>query len=144
MKQFFYSLLFWVLFISCQQQVSPEAISKINGYWEIQKVELPDGKEKEYKINETVDYFEWNGNKGFRKKVKPQLDGTFLTNNESEAKLFLNDCFHTPLARHYSAAFIPIEIRTHFEYIERFQLMRLSLDFLRKVEAFLILFCPGI
>ena len=85
MKQFFYSLLFLVLFISCQQQVSPEAISKINGYWEIQKVELPDGKEKEYKINETVDYFEWNENKGFRKKVKPQLDGTFLTNNESEA-----------------------------------------------------------
>lgn len=84
MKQFIYSLLFLVLFISCQQQVSPEAISKINGYWEIQKVELPDGKEKEYKINETVDYFEWNGNKGFRKKVKPQLDGTFLTNNEAE------------------------------------------------------------
>lgn len=84
MKQFFYSLLFLVLFISCQQQVSPEAISKVNGYWEIQMVELPDGKEKEYKINETVDYFEWNGNKGFRKKVKPQLDGTFLTNNEAE------------------------------------------------------------
>ena len=84
MKQFFYSLLFLVLFISCQQQVSPEAISKINGYWEIQMVELPDGKEKEYKINETVDYFEWNENKGFRKKVKPQLDGTFLTNNEAE------------------------------------------------------------
>lgn len=84
MKQFFYSLLFLVLFISCQQQVSPEAISKINGYWEIQMVELPDGKEKEYKINETVDYFEWNGNKGFRKKVKPQFDGTFLTNNEAE------------------------------------------------------------
>ena len=84
MKQFFYSLLFLVLFISCQQQVSPEAISKINGYWEIQMVELPDGKEKEYKINETVDYFEWNENKGFRKKVKPQLDGTFITNNEAE------------------------------------------------------------
>lgn len=84
MKQFFYFLLFLVVFISCQQQVAPESISKINGYWEIQKVELPDGQEKEYKINETIDYFEWNGNKGFRKKVKPQFDGTFLTNNEAE------------------------------------------------------------
>lgn len=85
MKKFIYSLLLSVVLVSCQEKVSPESLSKINGYWEIQKVELPDGQEKEYKINETVDYFEWNGNKGFRKKVKPQFDGTFLTNNESEA-----------------------------------------------------------
>lgn len=84
MKQFFYSLLFLVVFISCQQQVSSDSIAKINGYWEIQKVEFADGKEKEYTVNETVDYFEWNQNKGFRKKVKPQFDGTFLTNNEAE------------------------------------------------------------
>lgn len=90
MKQFFYSILFLVLFVSCQKQVSPESISKINGYWEIQKVELPDGQEKEYKINETVDYFQWNGNKGFRKKVKPQFDGTFLTNDEAE-EIYISD-----------------------------------------------------
>ena len=85
MKQFFYSLLFLIVLISCQQQVSPESISKINGYWEIKKVELPDGQEKEYKINETVDYFEWKENTGFRKKVTPQFDGSFLTNDEMEA-----------------------------------------------------------
>ncbi len=84
MKQLFYSLLFSVVLISCQEKVSPDSISKINGYWEIQKVQLPDGQEKEYKINETIDYIEWNNKTGFRKKVKPQFDGKFLINDELE------------------------------------------------------------
>jgi hypothetical protein len=85
MKPFFYSLLFLVVLISCQEKVTPDSISKINGYWEIQKVQLPDGQEKDYNINETVDYIEWNGKTGFRKKVKPQFDGKFLTNDELES-----------------------------------------------------------
>lgn len=85
MKQLIYSILFLVALISCQEKIAPESLSKINGYWEIQKVELPDGQEKEYKINATVDYFEWKNATGFRKKVTPQFDGTFLTNNEAEA-----------------------------------------------------------
>ena len=84
MKHFFYSLLFLVFFISCQEKVSQESLSKINGYWEIDKVEFPDGLKKEYKINETIDYFEWNESVGFRKKVTPQFDGTFLVNEELE------------------------------------------------------------
>lgn len=84
MKQLFYSLLFSIVLISCQEKFSPDSISKINGYWEIQKVQLPDGQEKEYKINETVDYIEWNNKTGFRKKVKPQFDGKYLTNDELE------------------------------------------------------------
>lgn len=84
MKQLFYSLLFLFGLISCQEKVSPDSISKINGYWEIQKVQLPNGQEKEYTINETVDYLEWNGKTGFRKKVKPQFDGKYLTNDELE------------------------------------------------------------
>jgi hypothetical protein len=84
MKQLFYSLIFSVILISCQEKVSPDSISKINGYWEIQKVQLPDGKEKEYTINETIDYIEWNNKTGFRKKVKPQFDGKYLTNDELE------------------------------------------------------------
>lgn len=85
MKPFYYFLLFSVALISCQEKVSPDSISKINGYWEIQKVQLPDGQEKEYNINETVDYIEWNGKTGFRKKVKPQFDGKYLTNDELES-----------------------------------------------------------
>lgn len=84
MKSLLFYLLFFVVFISCQEKVSPESISKINGYWEIQKVQMLDGQKKEYSINETIDYIEWNGKTGFRKKVKPQLDGKYLINNESE------------------------------------------------------------
>lgn len=84
MKHFFYSILISIFFISCKEKVSPESISKINGYWEIQKVELPNGQMKEYKINETIDFFEWKESVGFRKKVTPQFNGTFLINDELE------------------------------------------------------------
>jgi hypothetical protein len=79
-----YTLLFLLILASCHPKVSKEDISKINGYWEIEKVVLPDGNEKEYPINETFDYFQVKGDKGFRKKVTPQLNGTFLVDNQSE------------------------------------------------------------
>jgi len=73
-----------LLFIACRKNVKPEDISKINGYWEIENVNLPDGNERNYKINETIDYFEIKNDSGFRKKVMPQFDGKYLVNDESE------------------------------------------------------------
>lgn len=70
--------------LSCKQNITDADISNLNGYWEIEKVELPDGDKKEYKVNETIDFFKIDGNKGFRKKVMPQLDGTYLTNDIQE------------------------------------------------------------
>lgn len=78
------TIFFILLLIACNKKVNPSDITKINGYWEIEKVILPDGTEKKYTINETFDYFKVNNNKGFRKKVTPQLDGTFLVNDDSE------------------------------------------------------------
>ena len=80
------TLLFIVFFFftACKEKIKPEDISKINGYWEIEKVNLPDGNEKNYKINETIDYFEVKNDSGFRKKVTPQFDGKYLVNNEYE------------------------------------------------------------
>jgi len=72
------------LALSCKQKITDADISNLNGYWEIEKVELPDGDKKEYKVNETIDFFKIEENKGFRKKVMPQLDGTFLTNDIQE------------------------------------------------------------
>lgn len=72
------------ILISCKQNITSMDIAKINGYWEIQKVELPDGEDKDYKVNPTIDYFEVKNNKGFRQKVMPQFDGTYLTNNLKE------------------------------------------------------------
>lgn len=70
--------------MSCQEKVKSEDVAKINGYWEIEKVNLPDGNEKNYKINETIDYFEVKNDSGFRKKVTPQFDGKYLVNDEYE------------------------------------------------------------
>ena len=76
--------MFSLLLAACQQPLKPSDLSKINGYWEIEQVILPDGNRKEYKINETVDYFVIKNDSGFRKKVKPQFDGKYLVNDESE------------------------------------------------------------
>ncbi len=79
------SILFLAfLFVACQQKVKPEDISKINGYWEVEKVVFDSIKDKEYVMNEVYDYFEIKNNKGIRKKVMPQLDGTFVVNDTYE------------------------------------------------------------
>lgn len=71
-----------VLFLAaCNSKPSEESLNEINGYWEISKVETPEGNEKEYKINEWVDYYDLKDKKGIRKKLKVQIDGTYLANN---------------------------------------------------------------
>ena len=77
-------LLIAFLFVACKQKIKPEDISKINGYWEVEKVVFDSEKDKEYGMNEVFDYFEIKNNKGIRKKVMPQLDGTFLVNDAFE------------------------------------------------------------
>lgn len=85
MKNAFRILFLSFLFSSCQQKIKPEDISKINGYWEIEKVVFDQGEDKKYGINESYDYFQIDkNNKGFRKKVMPQLDGTFIVNDTYE------------------------------------------------------------
>lgn len=75
-------VLGFVIFLafSCTSKVTKEDISKLNGYWEIKQVKMATGDTKDYKVNETIDYFEVKNNKGFRQKVMPQLNGKFLTN----------------------------------------------------------------
>jgi hypothetical protein len=81
MKNTFRILLLSLFFVGCQQKIQPSDISKINGYWEIEKVVFDEGDDKEYGINESFDYFKIANNKGIRKKVMPQLDGTFLVDS---------------------------------------------------------------
>jgi len=77
-------LMMFVLLTACKQTITDKDIAKINGYWEINMVKLSNGEKKDYKVNETIDYFEVKNNKGFRQKVMPQLDGTYLTNGIKE------------------------------------------------------------
>ncbi|WP_274474353.1 hypothetical protein [Mangrovimonas aestuarii] len=78
------SFLLLVLMLSCSN--SPETtVKQLNGYWEIEKVTLADGSVREYKFNQTIDYFNIsNSLTGFRIKLKPNFSGTFETSNNKE------------------------------------------------------------
>lgn len=77
-------ILFIFTLISCHSDVKSEDLKKLNGYWEIKEVTLADGKTKDYKVNETIDYFSIKNTIGFRQKVMPQFDGKFKTNDIKE------------------------------------------------------------
>ncbi|BCY28555.1 hypothetical protein [Flavobacterium okayamense] len=82
--RYFISFLLLIL-VSCQKNIVKKDINLINGYWEIVKVEFPNGQEKVYKFSESVDFFKLNDSlKGYRKKLVPQFDGKFLTNEVNE------------------------------------------------------------
>ena len=83
MRSLIFPILF-VLFLGCGTSVQIEDIAHLNGYWEISEVEFPNGQTKEYAISTTIDYMELNGMKGFRKKVQPQLDGSYQTSDDAE------------------------------------------------------------
>jgi hypothetical protein len=94
MKKTVKILVLSLLFVGCQQKIKPTEIAKINGYWEIEKVVFDKGEDKDYRMNENFDYFQIDSNnKGFRKKVMPQLNGTFLVNDtyENVVVRFAND-----------------------------------------------------
>lgn len=116
MKNFIGFVLVSLFFVSCQQEIKPEDIAKITGYWEIEKVVFEDGEDKNYTVNESYDYFEiGKNNTGFRKKVMPQLDGSFIVNDTQESlevrfdndKVFLD--YNTPYAK-WSEQLIAISV----------------------------------
>lgn len=85
MKQIVKILLVCLVFLSCKKDIKQDELNLLNGYWEIEKVVFDDGDDKLYTINESYDYFQINKeNQGFRKKVTPQLNGTFLVNDTYE------------------------------------------------------------
>lgn len=78
-----FSCLFLFL-LSCKQENTEQQIEYLNGYWEIEEVTLPGGETKSYSINMLVDFIELRDGKGFRKKVAPQLDGSFQITEDAE------------------------------------------------------------
>lgn len=89
-KVLFVSVLFLV--VSCGKEYTAEDLKVINGYWEIEKVQMPDGEEKDYTINASVDYYEVNDKgEGLRQKVMPQLTGEYLTNEIAEKLTIVNE-----------------------------------------------------
>lgn len=89
--------------LSCKK--NPETyIKHLNGYWEIEKVILATGEEHSYNYNELIDYLSVSDSlKGFRKKVKPLLNGTFETSKDAEQ--FILKIEHDSLNIYYKTDF---------------------------------------
>jgi hypothetical protein len=73
-----------LLLMGCQSKKELE-MELLSGYWEIDRVEWSDRRQKSYGVNSVVDYFhlDSNGNEGYRKKVQPQLSGGFITSDDA-------------------------------------------------------------
>lgn len=96
MKNYFYLLIIVTALISCTSKPKKEDIAKLNGYWEIEKVAFPDGNKKEYQANEFIDLISLKNNSGFRQKVAPQLDGSYLKGTLQDKIKVVDsaDCFY--------------------------------------------------
>ena len=84
MKRIILLVIISVTLISCSQQIDQKDLHNLNGYWEIEKVVMADGTDKAYKISETIDHFEIKKDTGFRRKVKPQFDGSYIASPQAE------------------------------------------------------------
>lgn len=84
MKKLFFLLIIITVF-SCSKTDPNTFIKHVSGYWEIEEVTLSDGIKRDYTYNETIDYIELTDSlTGFRKKMKPNLFGTFETSKSLE------------------------------------------------------------
>lgn len=70
--------------VSCSKQDPQEQLKYLNGYWEIKTVQQPNKKEKHYSFNESIDYINLRDSTGFRTKLKPRLDGSYIKTGDSE------------------------------------------------------------
>ncbi len=77
-------LVLLLIFTACNSKDPATLVQYLDGYWEITKVERDGQIIKEYRFNENIDFFEIENMEGIRKKVKPQLDGTFLVTDDFE------------------------------------------------------------
>ena len=85
MHRFLLLVILTLCCVSCQKNNPQDQIQYLNGYWEIKKVILPNGSQKDYKFSQNIDFIEITNSTGIRKKVQPRLDGSFIVNNDSES-----------------------------------------------------------
>ena len=76
-----------IILLSCNKQDPKEQIQFLEGYWEIDKVEISPDSTITYRMSENIDYFELSDSSkssGQRTKLRPQMDSTFKTTNSAE------------------------------------------------------------
>lgn len=72
------------MLLGCNRQTQEEKIANLNGYWQIHQADRPEGNSKKFGFSELVDYIKVDSTAGFRKKVRPQLDGNFISTDDVE------------------------------------------------------------
>lgn len=72
-----------LLVTACDSKPEIEKVTKLNGFWEIEKAETPYG-DKSYKMNQMVDYFKIEDSTGYRKKMQPSLLGHYKSSQNRE------------------------------------------------------------
>ena len=78
-------ILYGLFFYSCNESKN---LQYLNGYWEISSVSIEGKEVKNYPFSGAIDYFILDENNGYRKKVKPKIDGSFdVTMHEIEFKI---------------------------------------------------------
>ncbi len=99
------NIIYLVIFVlvSCSKTNPEEYIKHINGYWGIEKVITLEGDEKLYNFSQSVDFFEVKELNGIRKKVRPQIDGSFLITKDS--KTFTLSIENDSLRMYYKTPF---------------------------------------
>lgn len=121
--------LFISVVLSCSK--NPKSyIEHLQGYWEIDEVILPDGSKRDYNYNETIDYFNITDSlTGFRKKLKPNFDGSFSTSDDEESITLviendsLNIYYKTPFSQWKETVLkatetqLIIQNRDQFQYV---------------------------
>lgn len=83
MKRLIVLMLILFTLNSCEKDPK-EHLANLNGYWEIEKVEFSKDSIRDFKINEIVEYIEITDSTGFRRKVKPQFNGSYIPAGEPE------------------------------------------------------------
>lgn len=83
MKNCALALLFLAL-LSCSSKEQIKDLNQLTGYWEIEKAVFPSGAEKIYKSNTTIDFFQFEENQGYRKKVQPLINGQYQTSDDAQ------------------------------------------------------------
>lgn len=71
-----------LMLISCKTDTT-QYLNFVEGYWEIEQVKKEGKIIKTFKVNSGIDYFKINADRtGFRKKLKPNFQGTFETSGD--------------------------------------------------------------
>jgi len=102
-SSFYIAIVLSFLVLGCARNNPQEQLQHLNGYWEIKEVKTDSGKEREYSFSEQVDYIEIKDSTGFRTKVLPRIDGTFVTTDSRETVIahIANDSLYLNYSTNY-------------------------------------------